>query len=238
MGTGNSRGMGVIKSERFVSNSFSELEIANRNPIYGYEHLPVLPLEKTVEGLVGFVPGLATYVVKAKANYNRDSKCLTHDESAAIYLYSMQIPFVSSLNAALRSKNQDAVKPWFAFLELFLNALQMLPSLNATIWRGIAGNIGSSIVEDQVQTCWSVNSCSSDTKGVECYLGEKGGTVFTINTINAKDISAYSAYIDEREVVLMPETSLCTESNPFEFENRLFIVHMKEQSKPGQQPPQ
>jgi hypothetical protein len=38
-----------MSHDRFVNSALSELQEANRNPIYGYQHLPVLTLEEATE---------------------------------------------------------------------------------------------------------------------------------------------------------------------------------------------
>ena len=223
----NAQGMTQTTSTRFVSHGISDLQAANNNPIYGYQHLPIEKLEKTIEKLVNVVPGLTNYVTQAKNHCNQNSTLLTHDESAAIYLYSMQTSFYSCLNEALRAKDRQALKPWFAFLKLFMSALEKLPPLRRIIWRGIAEDVGSNFVQNTTQTWWSVNSCSTDLRVVEFYLGDKG-TVFTIDAKKGKAISNYSAMKDECEVVLMCGTHLHIKSNPLSFQNRLSIVHLEE----------
>ncbi|CAF1510642.1 unnamed protein product, partial [Rotaria sp. Silwood1] len=103
--------MTSFKSNRFVSDDVSEFQQANRSPIYGYQHLPVMTLEQTVQELVLSVPGLTNYVALAKENCNRTSSLLTWDESAAIYLYSMQTSFFPMLNKALRDEKRQLLKP-------------------------------------------------------------------------------------------------------------------------------
>ncbi|CAF3111502.1 unnamed protein product [Rotaria sp. Silwood2] len=174
------------------------------------------------------IPGLVDYVAQAKENCNRKSTLLTWDESAAIYLYSMPIPFFSDLNKALRAENRHNLKPWFAFLKLFMTALVKLPSLKTIVWRGVWGDIGSAFVDNYRETWWSVNSCSRALKVVELYLG-KMGTVFAINAIHGKDISEYSVFKEEQEVILMPGTCVRVNGKSLNFENRLFIVHMEQE---------
>ena len=38
-----------MSKDRFVNNTLSELQEANRNPIFGYEDSPILTLEEAVE---------------------------------------------------------------------------------------------------------------------------------------------------------------------------------------------
>ena len=236
MGNKVPKEMAAIRTERFVSAKSSDLKEANHSPIYGYQHLPIVPLEKSVENLAQLVPGLKTYIAEAKKNCNRKSTLLTHDESAAIYLYTMPIPFFSMLNTALRAKNRDALKPWFSFLKLFLGALDKLPSLDLVIWRGVSDDVGADFIKDRVKTWWSVNSCSTSLEVVQIFLAKKG-TVFAIRTANAKDITAYSVFEKEHEVVLLPGISLWIKCNPLNFEERLFIVHLEERTdNVGQKP--
>ena len=203
--------------DRFVNSALSELQEANRSPIYGYQHLPVLTLEEAIEKIIPLVPGVVDYVSTAKKKCNRNSTLLTWDESAAIYLYSMPIPFFSCLNEALRAENRHALKPWFAFLKLFITALEKLPSTKETVWRGVSGDVGSIFDDGDVHIWWSVNSCSMDLNVVEQYLGETG-TVFAIDAIHGKDISAFSAFPEEQEIVLMPGTRVRAKCQSLNFD--------------------
>ncbi|CAF1417938.1 unnamed protein product [Adineta ricciae] len=216
---------------RFTYNAISELQTANRSPIYGYQHLPVLPLEKTVEKISPKIPGLIKYVAQAKEDCNQHSNLLTVDESAAIYLYTMPISFFSNLNDALRAGDRHKLKPWFSYLKLFITALEKLPSLQrTTVWRGVATDVGADFENNDLHVWWSVNSCSRALNVVEAYLGKKS-TVFAIDTIHGKDISAYSVFEEEKEVVLIPGTRVRVNNKSLNFENRFFIVHMNEEER-------
>jgi hypothetical protein len=217
----------TYSKDRFINKDLSELQKANHNPIYGYQHLPLLPLERAVQKVISLVPGLADYVVKAKQNCNRNTTVLTLDESAAIFLYSMSTPFFSRLNEVLRAENRHELKPWFSFLKLFIYALEKLPSLELVVWRGVSGNIGSGYIKNDVCTWWSVNSCSTDLNVVQSYLCDNS-TLFAIKSHHAKDISSFSLFETEHEVVLLPGTRLHVQSNALDFQGRLFIVYLEE----------
>jgi len=218
-----------MTNDRFVNNTLTELQEANRSPIFGYEDSPILTLEEAVEKIIPLVSRVMDYVATAKQQCNRRSDLLTRDESAAVYLYSMPTPFFSRLNETLRIENRDALKPWFAFLKLFITALEKLPSTRKTVWRGVSGDVGSIFADGDVHIWWSVNSCSMDLKVVERYLGEKS-TVFAIDAVDAKDISAFSAFPAEQEIVLGPGTRVRALSLPLNFESRFFIVHLEEEN--------
>jgi hypothetical protein len=214
---------------RFVNSALSELQEINRSPIYGYQHLPVMTLEEAIEKIIPLVPGIVNHAANAKENSNRDSTLLTWNESAAIYLYSMPISFFSCLNTALRAENRDTLKPWFAFLKLFMASLEKLPSTKGTVWRGVNYDDTLTFVDNDVHIWWGVNSCSTSLNIVQPFLGEKG-TLFAIETIHGKDITAFSANPDEQEVILMPGTCVRARCESLVYDDRLFIVHLKEEN--------
>ncbi len=218
-----------MTNDRFVNNTLSELQEANRSPIFGYEDSPILTLEEAVEKIIPLVSRVMDFVATAKKKYNRRSDLLTRDESAAVYLYSMPTPFFSRLNDALRIENRHALKPWFAFLKLFITALEKLPSTRKTVWRGVSGDVSSIFADGDVHIWWSVNSCSMDLKVVEKFLSETG-TVFAIDAIDAKDISAFSTFPEEQEILLMPGTRVRAKCQSLNFESRFFLVHLEEEN--------
>ncbi|CAF3900021.1 unnamed protein product [Adineta steineri] len=216
-----------MSENRFVNRTLAELQEVNRNPIFGYEDSPILTLEESVEKLIPLVPDVLAYVMTAKNKYYRHSDLLKPDESAAIYLYSMPSSFFSSLNKALRAENRHALKPWFAYLNLFITALKKLPSIKAVVWRGVCGDVSSVFANNNIDIWWSVNSTSMDLKIVEPFLGESG-TLFAIEVMYGKDISEFLASPEEREVILMPGTYVRARTEPLNFDNRLFVIHLDE----------
>jgi hypothetical protein len=215
--------------DRFVSNNISEHQEANCSPIDGYQHFPLLTLEEATKEIIPLVSDVRDYVSKAKKECNRHSTLLTWDESAAIYLYSMSSSFISRLNETLRAENRDALEPWFPFLKLFITALEKLPSTRqcVCVWRGVIGNVSEEFADGLVHTWWSVNSCSMDLKVVEQRLGVTG-TVFAINAVRGKDISKFSAFFEEQEIVLMPGTRVSAKCLPLNLIDRFFLVSLEE----------
>ena len=94
------------------------------------------------------------------------------------------------------------------------------------MWRGVGGDIGSDFDKNSVHTWWSVNSCSSEINVAACFAGEKD-TLFCINSISGKNITAYSANQEEEEIVLMPGTCLRVQSTSFGI-NGFLVVHLNE----------
>ena len=64
-------------------------------------------------------------------------------------------------------------------------------------------------------------------KTVQPFLGETG-TLFVIDAIYGKDISAFSAFPDEQEIILMPGTRVRAKSESLSVIDRLFVVHLEE----------
>jgi hypothetical protein len=134
---------------------------------------------------------------------------------------------VTRLNQILRSENRRVTKSWFPFLKLFLQALKKLPPTKATIWRGVNNDKALTYVEGEVYTWWPITSCSMNINSVQPFLGESG-TLFAIETIHGRNISMFSAFPDEQEVILMPGTRVHAKSQSLNIPDRLFIFHLEE----------
>lgn len=216
----------MTNASRFISNRLSELQRHNSRPIFDYQYSPTLTLEEAVETIVELIPKVTDYATKAKKKYYHSS-LLTRDESAAIYLYTVPIPFFSSLNNALRNQDRLQLQRWYAFLQLFITALKKLPSTKATIWRGVNYDDTRTYVDDDIHFWWTINSCSMNPNSVQPYVTE-GGTLFAIDAINGKDISAFSAVPDEQEIVLIPGAHLRRRYESLSLSDRFFVVHLEE----------
>ena len=218
-----------MKPNHFVSNTLSELEEINRSPIDGYQDTPILTLYEATSRIIPPIPRMNDYVAIAKQKCNQNSSSLTQDESAAIYLYSMSTPLFGNLNDSLRAENRHALKHWFPFLKLFITALENLPLSKERIWRGVRGDVSSVFADGDVHIWWSTTSCSMDLKVVEKYLSETG-TVFAIDAINGRDISAFSAFPEEQEIILLPGTSVRAKCQSLIHESRFFLVHLEQEN--------
>ncbi|CAF1310566.1 unnamed protein product [Adineta steineri] len=215
------------RRNRYVNQSAFELQQTNHSPIFGYEDQRLLTLEEAVDKILPSIDNNINYIICAKQECYRSSDLLSVDESAAIYLYTMSTPLFKCLNNILRSENRHELKPWFPFLKLFMSGLNKLPSSTVTVWRAVSGNMGSFSTEDNVKIWWSVNSSTTALNIIELYLGESG-TLFAIEAVQGKDISLYSAFPEEQEVILMPGTCLRIKCEPCNFIDRLLVVHLKE----------
>jgi hypothetical protein len=221
-----------MERNRFTNNDPSQFENYNRTVINGYQHLAVPTLEKAVAELISIVPGIAKHAENAKVDCNRNSNLLTVDESAAIYLYTMSKNFFSCLNIVLRGQDRQdrhSLKQWFPFLKLFMTALEKLPLTTGTVWRGVNYDDTLTYVDNDVHIWRGVNSCSINPRNVQPYLGENG-TLFAIETTHGRNISAFSAFPDEEEVILMPGTRVRAPRESLHYESSHSIVHLIEEN--------
>ena len=217
--------MASTRRIRFVDDNIQELQQMNRKSLLGCENLPFMSLEEAVKTIADFQPTVTDDSKKAK-EFCRKNTILTLNESAAIYLYTMDRPFYSALNQALRAENPQALEPWSAYLNLLITALRKLPSCSTTMWRGVAGDIGSEFNQNTKHTWGSITSCSSQINVAACFAGQKG-ILFCINAIHGKDITKYSEFQGESEIILMPGTRLQVQSTSFDL-NSFYIVQLNE----------
>jgi hypothetical protein len=144
--------------------------------------------------------------------------------------------FYSLLNSTLRGENRDNLKPWFAYLKLFLTALHKLESHPQTVWRGVRGvDLSKQYPTGSKFAWWGVSSCTTNLEVLqaETFLGTKGmRTLFSIVSDNGKIIVPHSYFKDtEKEIVLMPGTyfEVMGQLKPAE---DLYIIQLKELDPP------
>jgi NAD:arginine ADP-ribosyltransferase len=196
------------------------------SPIYGYQDQQITTLEEAVQSITHVIPNVINYVTQAKLQC-RKTNILTEDESAAIYLYTMGSPFFSTLNCHLRAMDRQALRPWFAYLKLFITALNKLPSFKGFVWRGEPKRSNFTYPDYTLQTWWAITSTSKDLKIIEPFLGDTG-ILYAIEPTNGKDVSQYAANPQEQEVILMPGTRIYLTTEPVQVDNRPFMYSFKE----------
>jgi hypothetical protein len=216
-------------------NRFIDIEFDNKKlpPICGYWSEKPVSLEQALKLIVPHIDQLDRSIKAAKKYCLFPSKHnLTHDESAALYLYTMEggeNSFYRMLNQALRSENRSALKPWFPYLKLFDTALSKLPTVRRSVWRGLLGDIGKNCKKNQELTWWGVTSCSLSMDTIKDFLvSEQASTIFLIEAVHGKDISDYSNYPNEDEVLLGPGIHLRVVTNPLDHPGGLTLVHLVE----------
>jgi len=102
-------------------------------PINELEQEPLVSLEEACESLQNILgTELELYIKVAKANSKASKSGLTLDESASIYLYTMEWneaenSLYAVLNQTLCSADKTKFQPWLKYLKLFFTAFFKLP---------------------------------------------------------------------------------------------------------------
>jgi hypothetical protein len=96
--------------------------------IKGYETAPLVSLKESIQPIKSLLYDADLMVKRARRNARKPADGLTVDESAAIYLCTMQWPephlsLYSLLNEKLRPPDRDSLISCFLLLKLFLTAL-------------------------------------------------------------------------------------------------------------------
>ena len=224
-------------------NRFADIDCSYKRlpPVYGYHSQQIVSIEKSLEPIEPIIDQLPRYIKIAKKHCHFPSEHdLTKDQSAAIYIYTMEwgdTTLYRVLNQALRSEDRQALKIWFPFLKLFDTALQKLPTVKEVIWRGVPLDIGRNYHENEVITWWSVNSCSSSVNVIKTFLGNTNkSTLFLIEAMNGKRIRGYTEFENENEIILTLGTQFRVKCDPLEQSNGSHIVHLIEIKDDDDQP--
>ncbi|CAF0807339.1 unnamed protein product [Adineta steineri] len=215
---------------------FTDIELENKRlpACYGYLNFKLLSLEEAMNELQNFLKDINRFVKLAKRHCtDPNDHNLTKDESAAIYIYTMELSDDSSvyriLNQTLRAEDRTKVRPWFGYLKLLDSATSKLPKFKGTIFRGIDKDVTKSFKKGQRITWWSISSCSTSVDVISSFISKSSSsTLFHIECLNGKSVSSYTCYPNENEVILMPGTIFEIVSNPLSHHGGLNIIHLKE----------
>ena len=198
----------------------------NKNPILGLRQEPIVSFEEAVahwQRLSSDVldkDGVALAVDCAisaarKRNAMNPADPLTLDQIAAIHLYTQQSPIYSVLNAQLRNRDRNALKPAFPYLKLFLTALYSLPRVSSvTVYRGIKKDLSAMFRVGTEHRWWAFSSTAKKINVLENpeFLGTTGSrTMLHITANTTYDISSYSSFENEQELILPPGSKLVVE---------------------------
>ena len=110
-------------------NRFSDIDLSFKRlaPVYGYRSAKLVSIEQALESIQSQIDQLHYYIKIAKKHCHYPSEHnLTQDESASIYIYTMEWDETSLyrlLNKALRDENRQTLKIWFSYMKLFDTAL-------------------------------------------------------------------------------------------------------------------
>jgi predicted DNA-binding WGR domain protein len=163
----------------------------------------------------------------AKKKAGNPVKEMDQELYGSIMLYTSNAIY-KELNKVLREENRTAVKKYFNYLRMFLEAMDRLPKQQKTLWRGISVDLYDKYKVGQNVIWWGVSSCTSDKKVAENFMNGCGGncTFLTIETKTATDISEISFYSNEKESLLAPGTEFKVLSS--EKKGKVTYIHLEE----------
>jgi len=206
-------------------------------PIRGFEKMPIVSLEETVQPLIDIVDEVERMVWTVKQKCSKiPENGLTIDESASIMLYSLEWPperensFYFIFNETLRAANRRKLRPWFQYLKLFIFSLSKLPSFTRNIYRGVKEDLHEQYPKDSTFVWWGFSSCtrSIDVLETEEFLGTKGKrTMFIIEGSAGTDIQHHSFYPTENEILLLAARQFRVEAC-LNMGNGLFTIQIRE----------
>lgn len=155
------------------------------------------------------VPAMATIVAEMDVHMSLLGDGLTtaqSDHRFAFFIYSTESNVYRKLNTALRAREGPAFDAWGPYLWHLSQALQALPDVTTTVYRGMnAPNLAE--YQQSKRVHWSGFSSTSTNAQVSSrppfYHGPPG-IVFTLKVQNAKNIQPFSLLPGEAELLLSP----------------------------------
>lgn len=214
---------------------FLDLETGDkkRSPIGAYQQYFLDSLDQVLLPVMSHFDQLDRSIDTAKKNCCYPSQHqLTRDESAAVFLYTMESDdnsFYRKLNEILRSENRQLAIPWYGFLKLFDTALTKLPTVEGYVWRGVKGDIRGQFRKDEIVTWWGITSCSMSLEAIgDCLGSDKNATLLMIEVKNGKNISGYTCSADKKEVLLVPGTQLRVKGQAMHRHSGLPVIYLTE----------
>lgn len=115
------------------------------------------------------------------------------------------------LNSALRSVNRQSVRPWRDYIWLLLHGLKKLPPSDCrVVHRAMSTGLhelGENYCRNEEFQWSAFSSTTTHVEVLQSFLGQSGDrTMFQLelNSPVARDISQFSLYPNERELLLPP----------------------------------
>jgi NAD:arginine ADP-ribosyltransferase len=181
-------------------------------PIKGYEKMPLVSLEDSVEPIVSEIPDVKHMVWTVKQNCKDPADHLTADESGSIMLYTLEWTsreesFYYKLNGALRALDRNKLRPWFLYLKLLIFSLAKLPNCLDNVFRGVKEDLHKQYPNGSTFVWWGFSSCTANVKVLQSeeFLGKTGErTMFNIKCSSGRNIQKHSFFGTENEVLLLP----------------------------------
>jgi len=208
------------------SPSYPPLKI--RNPLQTLQNI-LLPLSDKISLLENYY-FLANSRFKGDIKYN-----LSIDEATAIFLYTIQWPtredsLYFRLNSALRTEDQDMIKPFLPYMYLLCRGLEKLPKFTGTIWRVVPEDL-SHLKKDDTIAWVAFASCTTNGDFAKSYIEKfPSNTLFNISCKSGISVRDFSQYPSEEEILLLP--LLLKVKNKISASQSLCIIELEDMDYP------
>ena len=195
------------------------LEEALRSMEYGDENSNELSdkiIKRSKEMLEGVdAPGLRVEDVAA-------IHCYTFELGMWKEYKSIESPYRKLNNSLSTNRSNASLRKTRGFIFLLLQALRKLPRYtpaNGMLYRGIRVHVQTEVDPEfpnrkpyaagKEKTWWTFTSTTEDLETTKTFFGESEGTLFTVSGKPwGYDISMFSDFPDEKEILLEPERKL------------------------------
>jgi hypothetical protein len=144
-------------------------------------------------------------LIKIISTSDINNMLLNPNQILAIYLYTANLELFRGVNKNLSSMTLGS--PWFGFISCFYQGIKSLPNYIGECFRAVNTLFDSQIyaLGNKVEWCgFSVSNI--DWKNSSELIRQKKGIIFIIKSKTGKNISYYSKFPQEKEIVFLPGT--------------------------------
>ena len=213
---------GAAAGSRFVDGLQSPGAAAAADPFYpdGYRcaagalgfcmALPDNPL--ALEFAPAPVVGMCRDAVLKVMECRRQGATLGPLHVTALYVYTFELKdqpeqIYGAMNKAMRDHDRAALEFWLPLIWHVDQALLALPAYRGPLYRGIDCRFNESSYKQGLKVCWpAFSSASAQREVAEEFVKGGEGTLFILQSLSARAISAFSKYPEEEEVLFRPNT--------------------------------
>ena len=173
---------------------------------------------------------------------------LSLDQAIAICSYTFDLGFHSKtsdgsdnlfeqLNRTLRTRDPSKMLQLRPYLYFLMSGLSALPDWKGTVFRGVPASAFDVVKENYAlgkDVHWSsFTSTSTSLSKAKEFAHGKGGIIFSIGVVTGRQVSAYSAFKRENEILLGPNTRLVVTSDLIQNPDGFFDVSLQQRVGKG-----
>ena len=173
---------------------------------------------------------------------------LSLDQAIAICSYTFDLGFHSKtsdgsdnlfeqLNRTLRTRDPSKMLQLRPYLYFLMSGLSALPDWKGTVFRGVPASAFDVVKENYAlgkDVHWSsFTSTSTSLSKAKEFAHGKGGIIFSIGVVTGRQVSAYSAFKRENEILLGPNTRLVVTSDLIQNSDGFFDISLQQRVGKG-----